>query len=272
MTVTGTGTNPRSSIRARLVGVLLVLLSVVPAVSCWLVFSAWLPSDVERYQEYRAADPCPDRSTATAAATTAEDCLLTITLTVERTRNEPGRRSGSYTAALDGAPVWSGTVSFGDPDPVLERLVPGDRITGTLWRGEVMTVGKGELRQNTSDAPRDEPQMTYAIGTFLGLLAALGLGFGAVRIARPQGHEPFTWRPLGKTLLIVTTVACVGVGLPAVWIGVPSWIVPAVVVPIVAVTAWQLHQHLRQTAARDRSPSSTEPTEQASSTEPTEPA
>ncbi|WP_405644651.1 hypothetical protein [Streptomyces sp. NBC_00019] len=272
MTVTGTGKNPRSSIPARLVGVLLVLLSLVPAVSCWLVFSAWLPSDVERYQDYRAAEPCPDRSTATgtatgtATATAAENCLLTVALTVERTRNEPGRRSGSYTATLDGAPVWSGTVSFGDPGPVLERLVPGDRITGTVWRGEVMTVGKGELRQNTSDVPRDEPQMTYAIGTFLGLLAALGLGFGAVRIARPRGHEPFTWRPLGKTLLIVMTVACAGVGLPAVWIGVPSWVVPAVVVPIVAVTAWQLHQHVRQTAVRDRSPSSTEPTE------PTEPA
>ncbi|KKD03277.1 hypothetical protein TN53_35910 [Streptomyces sp. WM6386] len=238
-------------------GVLLVLLSLIPAVGSWLVFSAWLPSDVERYQEYRAAQPCPDRSTATAAE---EDCLLTVPFTVERTRNEPGRRSGSYTATLDGAPVWSGTVSFGDPDPVLERLAPGDRITGTLWRGEVMTVGKGELRQNTADAPRDEPQMTYAIGTFLGLLAALGLGFGAVRIARPRGHEPFTWRPLGKTLLIVMTAACAGVGLPAVWIGVPSWIVPAVVVPIVAVTAWQLHRHLRPTAAGAHSPS---PAEQA---------
>lgn len=250
MTVTGTDTNPRSSIRARLAGVLLVLLSLVPAVSCWLVFSAWLPSDVERYQEYRAAEPCPDRSTPETAKASA-DCLLTVALTVERTRNEPGKRSGSYTATLDGAPVWSGTVSFGDPDPVLERLVPGDRITGTLWRGEVMTVGKGELRQNTSDAPRDEPQMTYAIGTFLGLLAALGLGFGAVRIARPLGHEPFTWRPLGKTLLIVMTAACAGVGLPAVWIGVPAWIVPAVVVPIVAVTAWQLHRYLRPTADGD---------------------
>ncbi|MEU9912804.1 hypothetical protein [Streptomyces sp. NPDC051001] len=247
--MTGTDTNPRSSIRARLTGVLLVLVSLVPAVSGWLVFSAWLPSDVERYQEYRAAEPCPDPSAATAKA--AEDCLLTVALTVERTKNEPGKRSGSYTATLDGDPVWSGTVSFGDPDPVLERLVPGDRITGTLWRCEVMTVGKGELRQNTSDAPRDEPQMTYAIGTFLGLLAALGFGFGAVRIARPLGHEPFTWRPLGKTLLIVMTAACAGVGLPAVWIGVPAWIVPVVVVLIVAVTAWQLHRHLQPTADGD---------------------
>ncbi|MFF4269136.1 hypothetical protein [Streptomyces sp. NPDC001536] len=260
MTVTGTtGTEPRSSIRVRLVGVLLVLLSLVPAVSCWLVFSAWLPHDVERYREYRAAEPCPDPSTVGKGA----DCLLTVAFTVERTRNEPGKRSGGYTATLDGTPVWSGTVSFGDPDPVLERLAPGDRITGTVWRGDVMTVGKGELRQNTSDAPRDEPQMTYALGTFLGLLAALGLGFGAVRIARPLGREPFTWRPLGKTLLIVVTAACAGVGLPAVWIGVPSWIVPAVVVPIVAVTAWRLHQHVRRTAARDRSPSQAEPTEPA---------
>ncbi|MFD3841614.1 hypothetical protein ACFWWC_35970 [Streptomyces sp. NPDC058642] len=259
-TVTGTDTDPRASIRARLVGVPPVLLPLVPAVSCRLVFSAWLPTDVERYQEYRAAEPCPDRSAEGAAATAAEDCLLTVALTVERTKNEPGGKGAGYAATLDGAPVWSGTVSFGDPAPVLERLVPGDRVTGTLWRGEVMTVGKGELRQNTSDAPRDEPQMTYAIGTFLGLLAALGLGFGVVRIARPHGHEPFGWRPLGKTLLIVMTAACAGVGLPAVWSGVPSWIVPAVVVPIVTVTAWRLHRHLRPTA--DGAPSSS-PVEQA---------
>ncbi|MFF1300657.1 MULTISPECIES: hypothetical protein [unclassified Streptomyces] len=51
-------------------------------------------------------------------------------------------------------------------------------------------------------------------------------------------------------------------GLPTVWIGVPAWIVPAVVVPIVAVTAWQLHRHLRPTVDGDgaHSPS---PIEQA---------
>lgn len=249
MTVTGVEPEQRSAVRAWLMGVLLIMLALVPAVGGYFVLFAWLPDNAERYRAYQTAEPCPG---GTAEALTAhEDCLRTVTFTVERTRNEPQSRTDTYTAILTGTPFWNGKVRFGDPDPVLERLEPGDRITGTVWRGGVMSVGKDGLTQNTSDAPRDEPQMTVAIGLFLWLLAALGLVFGAVRIARPLRHEPFTWRPFGKILLIVTGVACVGVGLPDVWIGLPTWVVPATVLPTVAVTAWQLHQHYRPATARN---------------------
>jgi hypothetical protein len=148
--VTGAvGRNARSAGRVRVVGLLLVLLSLVPAVGGYLVFSVWVPSDLERRQDYLAAEPCPDR----AAAEAGEDCVLTVAFTVERTRNSKRGKGPSYTATLSSS-VWSGTVPFGGPEPVLERLVPGDRVTGTVWRKRVMTVDKGELGQNTADAPR----------------------------------------------------------------------------------------------------------------------
>lgn len=227
----------RSQGRPRLVGAALIMLSLIPALGCYFVFTAWLPSDLGRHQDYVRAEPCPTDATVQEW----ENCLRTVSFTVESTKNNRSR-SGSYKATLSGAPFWNGTVAFGDPDPLLEQLRPGDQVTATVWRGHVMTVGARGVRQSTSDEPRDEPQMTVAIGTFLGLLAAMGLGLGAVRMARPRDHEPYTWRPYGRPLLITMMITCAAVGLPAVWLGIPSWVVPTVAVPVVAWTAWLLHQ------------------------------
>lgn len=60
------------------------------------------------------------------------------------------------------------------------------RRTGTVWRGLVVEIAKGDLRQDSADAPRDEPQTIAAAGTFAGLLAAVALMFGGVRLVRPR--------------------------------------------------------------------------------------
>ncbi|GAA3901443.1 hypothetical protein GCM10023084_62360 [Streptomyces lacrimifluminis] len=231
--------------RTRLVGSALIMLSLIPALGCYLEFTAWLPSDTRRHQDYVAAEPCPGDATAKKW----EDCLRTVSFNVESTKNKLSK-SGSYKATLSGTSFWNGVVAFGDPGPLLERLRPGDQVTATVWRGDVMTVSNGGVRQRTSEEPRSEPQMTVAIGTFLGLLAATGIGLGAVRMTRPHGHEPFTWRSYGKPLLITMTITCAVVGLPAVWFGLPSWVVPTVAVTVVACTAGLLHQHRRPSAAR----------------------
>ncbi len=159
---------PRSPGGPRLVGAALIMLSLIPALGCYLVFTAWLPSETKRYQDYAAAEPCPDRASAEAW----EDCLSTVSFTVESTKIKRGR-SGSYQATLSGTLFWNGTVAFGDQGPLLERLRPADRVTATVWRGQVMTVSKGDVRQSTSEEPRNEPQMTVAIGTFLGAVSRI---------------------------------------------------------------------------------------------------
>nr|WTB32336.1 hypothetical protein OG781_25220 [Streptomyces sp. NBC_00830] len=204
------GADRRSPGRARFMGVLLILLSLISAAACYLVFSWWLPSDSERYQDYRAAEPCSSR----AMEQRQTDCLSTWRFTVVKTVIKTGK-SSTYEATLTYRDSWRGTVSFGDPGPLLERLAPGDQVTATAWRRDIVVLSKNGVRQNTSEAPRDELQMNAAIGVLAALVAAQTFVFGAVRLARPRDYEPFTWNPYGKRLLITITAVCFGVGLPA---------------------------------------------------------
>ncbi|WP_406469509.1 hypothetical protein OH738_23180 [Streptomyces hirsutus] len=223
----------RSPGRTRFTGVLLIVLSLIPAAACYVVFSWWLPSDSERYRDYRAAEPCSSRAMEQGRT----DCLSTWHLTVEETVNKPAKKGSSYEATLTDQDSWRGTVSFGDPGPLLERLESGDQVTATAWRRDIVVLSKDGVRQNTSEAPRDELQMNAAIGVLAGLVAAQALVFGAVRLVRPRDYEPCTWNPYGKRLLLTTIAVCFGVGLPAVWIGIPWWTVPAVAVPVVVCAA-----------------------------------
>ncbi|MEU7580100.1 hypothetical protein AB0B50_21175 [Streptomyces sp. NPDC041068] len=259
------GAGRRSPVRTRFTGVLLILLSLIPAAACCLVFSWWLPSDSERYQDYRAAEPC----SSPAMKQGQTDCLSTWHLTVEKTVNKTAGKSSSYEATLTYRDSWRKTVPFGDGGPLLERLAPGDRVTATAWRGDIVVLSKDGVRQNTSEAPRDELQMNAAIGVLAALVAAQTLVFGAVRLARPRDHEPFTWNPFGKRLLITITAVCFGVGLPSVWIGIPWWTVPAVAVPVVMCAAGMMHHRLRRRAAGgiQRPPGPLAPGNSSSSTE-----
>lgn len=86
---------------------------------------------------------------------------------------------------------WRGTVAFGDAGPLLEQLAPGDQVTATAWRRDIVVLSKNGVRQNTSEAPRDELQMNAALGV---LVAAQTFVFGAVRLARPRATGG-VWRP-----------------------------------------------------------------------------
>ncbi|WP_328432639.1 MULTISPECIES: hypothetical protein [unclassified Streptomyces] len=193
--------------------------SLAAALACYLVFFTWLPNDRGLYREYTAAEACAARTVIPRS----EDCLRQLTFTVEGTRNSTKNMRATL---LGQAPLARVVVPFGDPGPVLSGLQRGVRVTGTVWRGVVVVVAGGEVRQNSSDAPRDEPQMTAAVGTFAGLLAALTLAFGAVRLVRPRDPGVFSWRPYGKWLLIVAGASCAVVGLCTVWTGLPWLLVP----------------------------------------------
>ncbi|MEV6192030.1 hypothetical protein AB0M19_06470 [Streptomyces sp. NPDC051920] len=239
------GADPGLPGRARLTGLLLILASLIPAAACYLVFSWWLPSDRDRYDDYRAAEACSSRASDQGQT----DCLSTWHLVVEKTVNKTSGRSASYKATLTDGDSWRATVSFGDPAPLLERLAPGDRVTATAWRRDIVVLSKDGVRQNTSEAPRDELQMNAALGVLAALVAAQACVFGAVRLVRPRAYEPFTWKPYGMRLLITITAVCFGVGLPATWIGFPWWSVPALVVPVVVCSAGLMYRGERPRAA-----------------------
>ncbi|MER5778451.1 hypothetical protein ABT144_30055 [Streptomyces sp. NPDC002039] len=230
--------SPQRAGRNRLVGAALVVLSLAATLTCYFVFTTWLPTDDTSYREYKAAEACPARRVMPRS----QDCLQKVTFTVGDTR----KTTKNMRATLLGPePFPRMVVPFGDSGPVLSGLQRGDRVTGTVWRGVVVVVAEGDVRQNSADAPRDEPQMTAAVGTFAGLLAALALMFGAMHLARPRDPGLFTWRPYGKWLLIVTGATCAVVGLSAVWADLPWLLVPTACGAVVAGTAWFLHRDLR---------------------------
>jgi hypothetical protein len=50
---------------------------------------------------------------------------------------------------------------------------------------------------------------------------------------RPRAVEPFTWRRFGKALFFTMPATCFAVGFPAMWLGLPWQVVPAVAVAVV---------------------------------------
>ncbi|KJY27909.1 hypothetical protein VR46_38565 [Streptomyces sp. NRRL S-444] len=232
----------------RWAGARLVVVSLIPALLCGFVFAEWLPSDIERYDAYTAAEPC------TATGDTYE-CLRTLPFTVDKTVVKDTGRNARYEATLSGPGTSSltRTVPFGDPGPLLDRLAPGDQVTAVVWRSTIMALSKDGVRQSSADEPRDEAQMTAGFGTLAGLVAALGLAFAAASLAGYGGQVPWTWRSLGKPLLIGMALTCLGVAFAALLLGLPWWVVPAVVVPFAAYAAWQLHRY-RLRGLTDSSP------------------
>lgn len=217
------------------------MVSLIPALFCYFLFAVQLQYDTGRHRDYTAARPCPADKTVQEW----ERCVRTVSFTVDEVqlKGEWGHR---FTATVSGAPFWNGKLPFGDPGPLLEQLNSGDRVTGTVWRGDVMALAEGNVRQSTAEEPRDEAPISAGIGTYAGLVAALGLWFGAARLTgRRRLYEPHTWRGLGRPLLIAMALLCAAVAVPAALPGIPWWSVPAVAVPLSAFTAWQFDRYRR---------------------------
>ncbi|WP_328890816.1 hypothetical protein [Streptomyces sp. NBC_00316] len=236
--------------RARLTGVALIALSLIWAVLSYLAFTVWMPGQQERYEDYRAAAPCSEQ--ATPQEVTAKDCLTTWHTTVTRTESAIRGKVRVYEATLKdkGDDSSQRVVPFSDSGPLFDKLHRGDEVTATGWRGDIVVLSKDGVRQNTSDAPRDEHQGNAAIGVLVALLAAESLVFGAVRLARPTAYEHFVWEPYGRWLAFTSIGVGVGVGVASTWLGIPWWTV-LVTVPVVvcAVMVCLLRQRRRAAAS-----------------------
>ncbi|WP_445396321.1 hypothetical protein ACSMX9_22095 [Streptomyces sp. LE64] len=233
---------PRSVRATRWEGAGLVLAALFAAAVSAAVFTVWLPHGIERYREFAAAEPCPVR----AAEDGPLDCVRTLTFTVRSTEVDKVGRNDDHRVTLHRPPSWTEVVSLGLPRPPMERLRPGHRVAATVWRGDITSISWAGERQRTSEEPFDEPQALAAIGTFAGLLAALWLGFGAVRLLTPHRVEPFVWRGYGMPLFYTMLIVSVLAGALALVLEWPWWLVPALVVPFVAYTAREFYRYRRK--------------------------
>ncbi|CAM5494105.1 MULTISPECIES: hypothetical protein [Streptomyces] len=239
----------KSASRARLAGMALIVLSLTGAVLSYLTFTVWVPGQQQRYEHYRAAEPCPAQATPREVA--AQDCLVTWHFTVTKVESTFTGKVTVYEATLrdEGDDSRQRTVRFGGSGPLFGKLRRGDEVTATGWRGDVVVLGKGGLRQNTSDAPRDEHPGNAALGVLLALLAAQSLVFGAVRLARPTAYAPLVWEPYGRWLVFTDICVGVGVGAASVWLHIPWWTVLVTVPVVVCAVMARLVRRQRRAAA-----------------------
>ena len=240
----------KSSGRARLTGVALIVLSLMWAVLSYLAFTVWVPGQHERYEHYRAAGPCPVQATPQEVA--AKGCLTTWHFTVTKAESRFTGKVRVYEAILKDESDDSRrrVVRFSDSGPLFDKLHRGDEVTATGWLRDIVVLSKDGVRQNTSDAPRDEHQANAAIGVLAALLAAQSLVFGAVRLARPTAYASFVWEPYGRWLAFTNICVSVGVGVASLRLGIPWWTV-LVTVPVVvcAVMAGLLRRQRREAAS-----------------------
>ncbi|MFE2287832.1 hypothetical protein ACFXDJ_27160 [Streptomyces sp. NPDC059443] len=211
------------------------MLGLVAAVCCWFVFTAWLPADVQRYADYAAARPCADGGTHMDEE--RAECLASVPFAVQSTVIQNGKSPNYQATVFDGS-ITPRVVSFGDPGPLLSRLRSGDVVTVTIWRGEIVVLEKGGVRQSTSDAPRDEAQVTAALGTFAGLMAALGLAVG-LGVGPPEHRRSrfSVWHAAAKPLALMAMLICAAAATVTLLLGVPWWVVPATAAPVTVAGA-----------------------------------
>ncbi|MET7859305.1 hypothetical protein ABZS81_19170 [Streptomyces sp. NPDC005318] len=235
--------------RARLTGVALIVLSLMWAVLSYQAFTVWVPGQQERYEHYRAAAPCSEQATPQEVA--AKDCLTTWHSIVTRTESKFTGKVRVYEATLKGKGDDSSqrVVPFSDSGPLFDKLHRGDEVTATGWRRDIVVLSKDGVRQNTSDAPRDEHQANAAIGVLAALLAAQSLVFGAVRLARPTTYGPFVWEPYGRWLAFTNICVGVCVGVASTWLGIPWWTVLVTVPAVVCAVMMLLLRQQRRAAA-----------------------
>lgn len=238
-----------------------ILTALVAGPACWLVFTVTLPTDIARYADYVAARPCAAAAPSTAGESagegagerTDEDCLRLVPAIVEATVVQEGGKSPRFDATvstetstyLSVGPARRLMVPFRDPGPLLNRLRPGDRVTATFWRGDIVVLDKDGVRQSTRDAPRDGARITAGIGTFVGLLAAMGLGMGflGLRPADRRRARLFGWDSVGKQLGLALMLICAAAVVVVTLLDAPWWTVPATAVPVATATSLALYRY-----------------------------
>jgi hypothetical protein len=119
-----------------ILGLLMIVVSVAPGAGCVLAFADWLPANVTRYEQYRAAEPCAADS---MPYVWWEDCLREIELNIVDTVVDRGGRNSAYLATVD-SERFQGELDFGDPGPLLESLQVGDKAVATVWRGDIVAL------------------------------------------------------------------------------------------------------------------------------------
>lgn len=96
-------------------------------------------------------------------------------------------KNGADSAVLTGASGASWDTVYRDRGPVLEKLADGDRVTGTVWRGELTEIMANGVVQSSVKAPVDERPHSFMLALVLVPSGLLLIVTGAWRLLRGRG-------------------------------------------------------------------------------------
>ncbi|MEU7033558.1 hypothetical protein ABZ958_07735 [Streptomyces sp. NPDC046237] len=180
---------PYSTRRRRAQDLLVGLAGLVALLAGSALLVAWLPHAVAEERAFRSASAC--------RGAPAEDCLYASWFTVESVHAQRGKQPGGW-VRVSGHEEGAGRVEFSGLGEFLEGVRPGDRVVGTIWRGEVVVLSEGAAAQRTVSHPVGDP--LFAAG--FGILLVMGGGIGAYvswgRL-RSDGRSARPYRRAGLT-------------------------------------------------------------------------
>ncbi|WP_017600456.1 hypothetical protein [Nocardiopsis lucentensis] len=210
-----------------------------------LAVVAIAPDGTADLEAYRAAEPCP------AAPAEPSDCLWTQEFTVSDVHLvDRGQRHQSHRTTLTDADGGTWESTYGERGPVLHRLDGGDRVTGTVWRGQLTEIAFGGEVQETDSVPADE-RTRVLIGALV--IVPPGLITVAVcfwRLARLPDPEPTDG--MGATLSFAVTLLFIGLFSPVLvsGLGEKVWPTVAVWLPLGALAAFGFRVSVTHKRAR----------------------
>ncbi|WP_282692434.1 hypothetical protein [Streptomyces sp. CC208A] len=182
---------PVSARRRRAQNALVGLVGVLALLCGAALLIGVLPRAVTEERAFLSASPCQGNAT--------DDCLRTVWFSVDSVRVQRGKQSNGR-VEVSGPEQGSRTVEFSGVGEFLERIRPGDRVMGTLWRGSVVSLSDAEGGQRTAAHPVGGSLFAAGFGIVLVLAGGLG-GYAAWWWTRHPDGTPAR-RPAPLTVAI----------------------------------------------------------------------
>ncbi|WP_370409792.1 hypothetical protein [Streptomyces fradiae] len=200
---------PYSSVKRRLQNILVTIGGVLALLTGTVLLTIVLPQASAQERAFLSATEC--------RVTSAHDCLRAAPFTVESVTIHDGKNAGGR-IRVSGTGAGADPVEFNGISEFLKRVRPGDRVTGTVWRGEIVALSDREGGQRTVDHPVGDTVLAIGFGILLLVSGALGTYAAWWWIRCPErtrrGHPPALaaagWTATG--LIVHTFVVMVALG------------------------------------------------------------
>ncbi len=177
---------------------------------------------------FAAAVPC---TRPLSAGDAREECLRDVEFTVRAVSVSPGRQARHSALLARGGrpPRW---VGFRGGEPLLERLERGERVTGTVWRGQVVRItGRGTTQLTDAHPAGGSGDMVFlGVSAAAGTAGACGIGWWALtrhRLlaarARVRNLSAEGWAGLGLGGCALASVPLAAGAEWPLWWTAPVW-------------------------------------------------